>query len=131
MYVLYILCRFFSSPLEDGLGQDEELERIQKRLENLELAYLKCKSLIEETPGFISPGTRPSRIEETSERVQRELADIYTHLKGGLQTGGFHWIHSILIKVSFFSLHIYVEAYAVSVFFPPLLPSSCLIFTIP
>ena len=138
---------------DDGMGQHEELVRIEKRVDFLKTSYLKCKSFLESS-GLIRrrrssttgpdsetdyyeernfSGTLPyprnsnedgrkaeeeeeakegkedevdekeecNRFGEMTERVCRELQDIHTHLTAGIQTGGFHWIHSLLIKVSF------------------------------
>lgn len=47
---------------------------------------------------------------EHLKRVAREIGQIHTHLKTGIQTGSFQWIDSILIKVLlllFIVLHIF------------------------
>lgn len=38
-------------------------------------------------------------VQQHLERVARDLEQIHTHLKAGIQTGSFQWIDSILIKV--------------------------------
>jgi hypothetical protein len=101
----------------EGLGHNEEIKRIETRVDFLQKAYLRCKSFSksessnpeealnsdedEEGKQETCPegSSTTAQEHEQLERVFRELEQIYTHLKSGIQTGAFQWIDSLLIKV--------------------------------
>lgn len=155
--IVYFLCTpisclilFFFFCLDGTLSHEEEIKRIQSRVDFLQKAYLRCKSFFEteyvdggcdlenakelaekavardyrgvRTPssshaewreaseGFNENQSREGKeknyatvaraaVQQHLERVARDLEQIHTHLKAGIQTGSFQWIDSILIKV--------------------------------
>lgn len=86
---------------DGSLGQEEEVKRIEDRLQVLENAYLNCKAYFE---GAYTTGMDHKQKNEMAngkhhlERVARDLKQIRSHLKAGVQTGSFQWIDSVLIK---------------------------------
>lgn len=101
------------------MAHDEEVKRIQTEADFLQTAYLKCKSFAESESRNLSMSLSASSSsyenkenlsssfslgfqqpeQEQIQRVSKELEQIYSHLKGGIQTGAFQWIDSKLIKV--------------------------------
>lgn len=83
--------------IADGelLAQDEEMRRIQARLDFLTKTVSSCWDFLRETEEIISPELR-----REMKHIEDELEHIRNHLKSGIRNGAFEWVDSILVKVN-------------------------------